>query len=607
MATESVKLSPKEIFDEYKAGNSFKESLGEKGIFEQSKINERFYVGDQWYGAQAGNSRPLVRRNIIKRIGEYKISAIGSAPIAVNFSADGVPDNTSIDKDIKAINDGLSQGQDLFKGESVPEPAEISVIMSAMSEYFAVSSERLRFNELCEEALRDAFISGTSFIYTYWDADIKTGLYADESRTTTIDGDVACEVLNVENVNLGDPNNDNIQTQPYIIISQRKTIAEVKREAKRNGLKTEDIKPDKAETYLVNGGDRGDSEPEDSKRVTVLTKLWKEYDKDGQTYKIKAIKVTENVVVRDVWDLKITLYPIAKFVWERRKSCAYGDSEVTYLIPNQIAINRALTASVWATMNAGMPKLAVSTDAYDGTINNDPGQILRINNIGERSIDQVIKYLQPPAFAGQFENLVNDIAQNTLTDSGANDAALGNIKPDNAAAIIQAREASLQPLQIAQNRYYAFIEECARIRADFWVNLYGDRSLKIVDRNGTRYVPFHAKRYKNLVINAKVDVGASTLWSESVVISSLDALLANGHINFLQYLERLPKGLIPDVTGLIDDQKQAQQVANDQNMMMRGMAEQYPQEYDQFVQMPPEQQQEMLQQITANNGEEAMI
>ena len=114
-------------------------------------------------------------------------------------------------------------------------------------------------------------------------------------------------------------------------------------------------------------------------------------------------------------------------------------------------------------------------------------------------------------------------------------------------------------------------------------------------------------RYKNLVINAKVDVGASTLWSESVVISSLDALLANGHINFLQYLERLPKGLIPDVTGLIDDQKQAQQVANDQNMMMRGMAEQYPQEYDQFVQMPPEQQQEMLQQITANNGEEAMI
>ena len=606
MAQENVKLSPMEIFEEYKAGNSFKESLGEKGLFEQSKINERFYVGDQWYGAQAGNSRPLVRRNIIKRIGEYKISAIGSAPVAVNFSADGIPDNMSLDNDTKTINDSLVHGNDPFMATDKPEAAEISVVMSAMSDYFAVSSERLRFNELCEEALRDAFISGTSFIYTYWDADIKTGLYADESQTTTIDGDVACEVLNVENVNLGDPNNDDIQSQPYIIISQRRMLGDVKREAERNKQKPDDIKADKAETYLVNGGDRGDSEPEDSKRVTVLTKLWKEYDKDGKNYTIKAIKVTENAVIRDEWDLKITLYPLAKFVWERRKSCAYGDSEVTYLIPNQIAINRALTASVWATMNAGMPKLAVSTDAYDGSINNDPGQILRLNNVGERGIDQVIKYLQPPAFAGQFENLVNDIAQNTLTDSGATDTALGNVRPDNASAIIQILEASRQPLQIVQNRYYAFVEECARIRADFWVNMYGDRSLKIVDRNGTRYVPFHADRYKNLVINAKVDVGASTVWSESVTISTLDALLTNQHINFLQYLERLPKGLIPDITGLIEDQKQSTQGANGQDLMMQQFAEQYPEQYAEFIKLPPEQQQAMLQQMTAG-GEEAMI
>ena len=257
-------------------------------------------------------------------------------------------------------------------------------------------------------------------------------------------------------------------------------------------------------------------------------------------------------------------------------------------------------------MNAGMPKLAVSTDAYDGSINNDPGQILRLNNVGERGIDQVIKYLQPPAFAGQFENLVNDIAQNTLTDSGATDTALGNVRPDNASAIIQTLEASRQPLQIVQNRYYAFVEECARIRADFWVNMYGDRSLKIVDRNGTRYVPFHADRYKNLVINAKVDVGASTVWSESVTISTLDALLTNQHINFLQYLERLPKGLIPDITGLIEDQKQATQGANGQDLMMQQFAEQYPEQYAEFIKLPPEQQQAMLQQMTAG-GEEAMI
>jgi hypothetical protein len=595
--SESVKLKPSEIFGEYKSGNEFKESIGDKGIFEQSKINERFYVGDQWHGVQAGNDRPLVRRNIIKRIGEYKISNIGAAPVAVNFSADGVIDNLSLEKDKNTFDQLISEGQDPFAVGGVPEASEVSYIMSALSEYFAVSSERLKFSELCEESLKDAFISGTAFLYFYWDSGIMTGLYADESRNTPIKGDVGCEILNVENVNLGDPNNFDVQSQPYIIISQRKTIGDVKREAKHYHQSTEDIMPDKAETYNVNAGDRGDSEPEDSKRVTVLTKFWKEYDKDGNSYKIYAIRVTENAVIRPKWDVGITVYPIAKFCWERRKSCAYGDSEVTYLIPNQIAINRALTASVWATMNAGMPKLAVNTDAYNGAITNDPGQVLRLNNVGDRPIDQVIKYLQPPAFAGQFQGFVNDIAQNTLTDSGATDVALGNVRPDNASAIIQGYEASTQQLQIKKNRYFSFVEDCARICADFWLNMYGDRQLKIVDQSGIRYIPFHAKRYKNLIIKVRVDVGASTLWSEAVTLSALDGWLTGGHITFLQYLENLPKGLVPNLKKLIDDQKAQQQAMNDQNSIMNQFAEQYPAEYGQMVDMPPEKQQEILQQI----------
>lgn len=602
--SNEIKQTPKEIFDEYKTGNEYKAGIGDKGIFEQSKINERFYVGDQWYGAQAGNDRPLVRRNIIKRIGEYKISNIGAAPVAVNFSADGVPDLIDFEENKKTINSLMAEGQDPFQNSNTPDAIEVSVIMTALSEYFAVSSERLKFSELCEEALKSGYIDGTSFMYFYWNDDIMTGLYADESKIAPIKGDVACEGLSVENVNLGDPNNFEIQSQPYIIISQRKTIGAVKREAMRYHQNTNDITVDKAESYNVNGGDRGDSEPEDSKRVTVLTKFWKEYDKDGGSFKVYAIRVTENAVIRPKWSLGINLYPIAKLVWERRKSCAYGDSEVTYLIPNQIAINRALTASVWATMNAGMPKMAVDTDAYDGPINNDPGQILRLNNVGGRAIDQVVKFLQPPSFAGQFDNFVNNLASGTLTDSGATDVALGNVRPDNASAIIQGYEASTQQLQIKKNQYFSFVEDCARICADFWLNLYGDRWLKIVDRSGTRYVPFHAERYKNLVINVRVDVGASTLWSEAVTMSALDGWLTQGHITFLQYLENLPKGLVPNLKQLIDDQKQSAQGVQDQNSMMKDFAEQYPSEYSKFVQLPPEQQQEMLQQITSSGGME---
>ena len=42
---------PEQIFEEYEAGRTFKSGLGRKGLYEQGKINERFYIGDQWHGA----------------------------------------------------------------------------------------------------------------------------------------------------------------------------------------------------------------------------------------------------------------------------------------------------------------------------------------------------------------------------------------------------------------------------------------------------------------------------------------------------------------------------------------------------------------------------
>ena len=82
---------PFEIYEEYRKAADFKSALGKRGLYEQNRINERFYIGDQWYGAKCGNDRPLVRHNIIKRIGDYKMSQILSAPLSVSFSAEGIP------------------------------------------------------------------------------------------------------------------------------------------------------------------------------------------------------------------------------------------------------------------------------------------------------------------------------------------------------------------------------------------------------------------------------------------------------------------------------------------------------------------------------------
>lgn len=595
--------APAEIKSEYKKGTDFKASIGDKGIFDQTKRNERFYIGDQWHGAKTGNERPLVRRNIIKRIGEYKMSVVTAAPISVNYSADGIPNTTDMQDDIAATKSEMMDGN---IPNGYPEAPEISAITAAMSDYFRVTAERLKFDNKKEQVLRNAYISGTGILFTYWDDSIETGLYADAGRTKAIKGDIACEVLDVENIVFGDPNSDDIQSQPYIIITQRRDYEEVKREARRNGLTDADIKSDKAEEAGYNSGDMGDNEPEESRRVTVYTKIYKEWDKDDKSFHVMAVRTTEKAYVRKPWDLKLKCYPIAKFCWERRRSSAYGESEITYLIPNQIAINRALTAAVWGLMANGMPIMLVNGDVVPDAVTNDPGQIIRAYGNPEE-MASAIRYVQPPTAIPQYQNVVNDLCSNTLSDSGANDAALGNLRPDNAAAIIQMREAATAPMQVYMNRFYDFIEDVARIWADFWLNLYGDRQLKLEDRNGTQYLPFKAERYRSLLITARVDVGAATMYSEAVVIETLNNLLSAGLITFDQFLERIPSGLIPDVTGLREDIKAAQQSApmggeiSDEELLAT-LQQQYPEQYNALMNMPEQQRAETLAQIRTQSG-----
>lgn len=614
--------TPTQIFSDYHIGQNFKMTLGKHGLFDQSKINERFFVGDQWYGANCGNDRPLVRHNVIKRIGEYKMSVIGSSPVTVNYTSDGVPNTVGLKQQEEQQRQQLANGQVTINPTAPVDDAEIGIMTSALSDYFSVTAERLKWNILTEQALRNAYISGTGLIYTYWDPDIKTGLYADETQTQPINGDIVCEVLDVTNVVFGDPNCDDLQKQPYILIAQRLGLEQVKRMAKRNRRPSDEIEQIKPDRLYADysPSNRGEFEPENSKKVTVITKLYKEYSDDGTDCHIKGIQVCSGAVIRPEWDLMVRMYPLAAFSWERRRGSIYGESEITYLVPNQIAINRMLTAATWSIMLAGMPIMAVNRDVlnYDH-VTNAPGQVLEWAGMAS-DIQHAIMYFQPPNMTANYQSMIADMIGNTLTQSGANDAALGDIRPDNTSAIIAVREAATMPLQPFKQRFYQFCEDIARIWAEFWIMLYGRRALKIEDENGIWYLPFDGQRYKDLVLSVKVDVGASTLWSEAQSIQTLDNLLAAQLIDPVQYLERLPKGIIPDLTGLINskrrdmEQQQAmQEAAMQQAMQQQAMAQGAehpaaptveeiigqlsPEEQEAFNNLPQEEQERMLQEV----------
>lgn len=557
---------PNQIEQEYRAGVSYKDGLGTRGLYEQNKINERFMVGDQWHGAKCGSDRPLVRHNVIKRIGDYKMAVVGSNPIAVNYTADGVPATIGLKDRVQRIRDAAAQSETLLERSAVfdtdvPTTEEINIVTAELSGYFDFTAERVKLQDLKEQVLRDAYVTGTGILYTYWDESIRTGLYANESHTAPITGDIACEVLDVENVYFGDPSVTDVQKQPYILIAQRRSVAEIRRLMRAAGRSREEqerIKPDR--DFANQAGEYGDVEQEDTKRTWLLTKFFKEWDKDGG-WRIKAVMVSGGVVVRPPWDIGIRRYPIDIFRWERRKNCIYGESEITYLIPNQIAINRMITASVWAVMMMGMPIMVVNGDVVQQPVTNEPGLVIR--TIGGVDVTRnAIGYVNPPNFSPNFDNNISSLIANTLTQSGANDSALGDVNPENTSAIIAVREAATMPMQTVQNRFYSFMEDVARTWAEFFVMLYGDRHLRVDNDDGSYwYLPFDGKRYRELLINARIDVGASTLWSVSQSIRTLDNLFDRGIIDVFQYLQRLPRGTVPNVNGLIREMAKANQSA----------------------------------------------
>lgn len=607
---EKMKNTPQNIFDEYKRGASYKSGLCRRGLYEQNRINERFYVGDQWHGAQCGDSRPLVRHNVIKRIGDYKMAVVAASTLGVRYSAEGIGYTKEQREQVRQYRDGYRAGQEM---SDISEEDKINLMMDALSDYFRTAAERVKLDDLKAAALRKAYITGTGLVYTYWDPHVPTGQYADQSKSSPIRGDIACEVLDVENVYFGDPTVDSIERQPYIIISQRRSVEELKREARLTRRSThtiESIMPDRDTGYHAGEADKEQAEQE---KATVLTKLYRTYNEDGTPATIKAIRVVEGAVIRPEWDLKIRRYPLAKIHWETKSNCAYGVSEVTHLVPNQIAINRALSAGVWALMLMGMPLMLVNGDVVQEPITGDPGQIVKV--FGNDAMNNAVGYVTPRNFTPQYANMVNDLITNTLNQSGANDAALGNFRPDNTSAIIAAREAATTPLQLVQNRFYSFMEDIARIWAEFIVQWYGARRLKIEDENGVWYMPFNAKDCADLLINARVDVGPANMWSELQVIQTLDNLLQAQLITPVEYLSRLPKGSVPDQEALVRAVKQrteppAEPPTNenggggtDMVAMLQSLGPEYQQK---IAGMNPAQREELVQTMMRAGGMPAM-
>ena len=254
------------IFDEHERAASYKSSLGESGLYEQIRLNEKYYRGDQQNGVRlnSGNGGAL-RHNIVRRIGDYKRAVILSDNFDVRFDAAGIAVNDGIRKAALRLKNELCGKKitDTVGNDYPIELVENVLALNVTSELFKSAAKNCRLNMLLETALKNAYISGSGVVYTYWDGGVNTGFYADELNRTPILGDIKAAVIGIADIDFGDCNECDINRQPYIIIAEKMSVSAAREEAKLYGA-------DNDKLYDI----QADFDEYNSEKCTVLTKLF---------------------------------------------------------------------------------------------------------------------------------------------------------------------------------------------------------------------------------------------------------------------------------------------------------------------------------------------
>lgn len=311
---------------------------------------------------------------------------------------------------------------------------------------------------------------------------------------------------------------------------------------------------------------------------------------------IHVSKHTRNVTIFDEVDTELSYYPIAWGNWERQKNQYHGRAQVTGIIPNQIYINSMFALVMRHQQMLGFPKILYNGN-YIQRWDNTVGQALAINNLPDGvSMNAAYAVIQPADMSSQIMATIKLAIDLTKESLGATDAQLGNVKPDNTSALIAVQSQSEVPLDNPMTCKYEFVEDVGRILLDMMGTYYGERpvvetqTVQISTKKATinpnngqpvsdpntgeplmedtiqtqtykAVVMYDFSKLKNVWLNVRADVGASTYWSKIAMVQTLDNLLGNGLIDLIEYFERMPDEYIPMKEELITARKnlQAQQ------------------------------------------------
>ena len=496
-------LKETEVWQLYQRGKSY---LYMMNVYSDTDKNHRMYNGNQWEGLKIKSIEP-VQLNFIKPVVKYKVAVINQNLWGIVYN----PDN--FEEDFRDTASQLCKLLNL-KAANIWEKDRMDIKIRKISKEAAINDE--------------------APMYLRYDNDKKMPI---------------SEKISKNDIYYGDENNSEIQTQPYFLIRQRKSVIEARNLAASEGVPKEELEKIIGDNQTwEEAGDQAKYEVDD--KVTIITKFYKN---NGKVYYTMATRYLD--IIKDE-NSGLTRYPIAHMLWEDKEGSARGEGEVRNLIANQIEVNKTLMRRALVAKQTAYPQKIVNVDAIENPSAVDTvGGTIKVKGKQVEDVKKMFATTQPMQMSSDVELLQNDLIKTTRELAGAGDITTGAVNPETASgkAILAVQNASQQPLVEQMASLKDFIEQIALIWLDMIIT-YNPNGLILQDKSINQItgeetitpIKVNEEALTKLKASVKIDITPISAYDKYAQELSMENLLKGGwfspqKIGQLEtYVEALP-------------------------------------------------------------------
>lgn len=479
--------------------------------YEEGRQNYNFFNGNQWDGLikPSGGVEPITL-NIVKVIVKFKINVLYMNDYKIEIN----PDVTLYNK----------------------ETERISAVAKGLSNFINKMWEKTQSGKKVRAIIKSACINTEGIIHFFENENL-----------------IDSEEIDKNNIYYGNESEEDIQKQPYILVTHRKTVEEVKKLAKkyreegRNHLTDEEIEQIVSDIDYYEEQGKEFMITEISPMCNIVTKYKR--NEDGVVYISMS---TKGVDILEEQSTGRKLYPFAHFIWESKKGSARGNSEIQAIKNNQIEINKTATRRAISVLLTSFPKIVAdkkyvkNPKALSGA-----GGIVELYDMRADDVRKVVNYLPASQISPDATNLQNELMTSTRELAGAGDTATGNIDPTEASgkAILAVQNATKEPLNEQLDAFKYFLEDCGKIQCEMirtnfvdGLTLYNQEEHINEMGQANRYdVPFDVtqEELEKIEMNTKIDITPQTPYDRLAREMTLENFFMKDKITLEEFVDAL--------------------------------------------------------------------